>query len=591
MSTFEQPYWSEWSEVIIGQLGLKRTARDEFHGSCPNCGGTDRFWISKHNDLVRVHCRQCNDFQAIQQKMNEDGCWPSLHPQDNVVSFSPKDEFPLYDPHVPYHTRKQVELIGARLEDNVVVVPIYNPKLEEVAQQTIAPDGAKRNTKGLDKSGGVFGLCGALPEDGIAYIAEGWATAASVALATSKCCIFALACHNLPLVCEKIAEIRPRLQIIVAADNDDAGIEAATKTGLRWAAPNQDGADWNDVWVRSGHVPIVEGLKRAKRPGALFQKMSEIKVVPPQWIIDGMFEADTLAIVFGGSGEGKTFVVADAAMCIATGTAYHGHAVEKGPVAYISGEGNAGFSRRIAAWCIHNGVDVDDALFFKSMTGVTLAADAIDDIIRELDAIRGSVGDLKLIVFDTLDRSISGVEDDNSDVKQYLDFCDQIRTEFQCTVMVVAHVGHAARDRAKGSTKLRDRMDSSYIVKAVGDHCVEIKPTKMKDAPEPDALLFNKVTIDVPTSDGEVVSSLALELTAARTTGQAMTHDDKLDVVRQQFDLHSDFGNIPRTELKDHVAVELSCTQRTANRLIKDLIDRKVLKVDGKSIIEGDNYV
>ncbi|MGB0298659.1 MAG: toprim domain-containing protein, partial [Paracoccaceae bacterium] len=231
---------------------------------------------------------------------------------------------------MPYHTRKQVELIGARLEDNVVVVPLYNPKLEEVAQQTIAPDGAKRNTKGLDKSGGVFGLCGALPEDGIAYIAEGWATAASVALATSKCCIFALDCHNLPLVCEKIAEIRPRLQIIVAADNDDAGIEAATKTGLRWAAPNQDGADWNDVWVRSGHVPIVEGLKRAKRPGALFQKMSEIKVVPPQWIIDGMFEADTLAIVFGGSGEGKTFVVADAAMCIATGTAYHGHAVEKG---------------------------------------------------------------------------------------------------------------------------------------------------------------------------------------------------------------------------------------------------------------------
>ena len=103
--------------------------------------------------------------------------------------------------------------------------------------------------------------------------------------------------------------------------------------------------------------------------------------------------------------------------------------------------------------------------------------------------------------------------------------------------------------------------------------------------------MFTKVLIDVTTEDGEVVSSIALEQVDARPAGQAMTHEDKLDVVRQQFDLHADFGNITRTELKDHVAVELNVTQRTANRLIKDLIDRKIFKVDGKSIIEGDSYV
>ena len=589
MSDFEQPYWDTWSDVIIQRYGLKRIGK-EYHGPCPHCGGTDRFWITKHNDLVKTHCRQC-DFQDQHKQMNADGCWPSLSPlTDNVIHHSFKEDFPVYDAHTPYHERKQVDLIGARLVDNNVIVPLYNPKMEEVGEQRISPDGAKRNNKGLDKSGGVFGLCGALPEEGIAYVAEGWATAASVALATGACCINAIDCHNMPLVCEKIAEIRPRLQLIVAADNDDAGIEAATKTGLRWAAPKQDGADWNDVWVRSGQVPIIEGLKRAKRPGALFQKLSDLKPQSPQWIVNGYLEQDTLAIVFGASGAGKTFVVADLSLCVSTGHEYHGHAVEQGPVAYVSGEGNAGFSRRTAAWLIHNGVDSDDALFFKSVKGVTLADDTIEDILRELNAIRSAAGELKLIVFDTLDRSISGVEDSNEDVKAYLDFCDMIRNEFNCTVLVVAHVGHAAQDRAKGSTKLRDRMDASYAVKSVGDHCVELKPTKMKDAMEPEVMLFTKVTIDVVTEDGEVVSSLALEKTDSRPASRDMSHEEKMGVVRQQFDLHADFGNIPRAELKQHVADELGCALRTANRLIKDVVDTKVLKVDGRSIVEGENY-
>ena len=113
---------------------------------------------------------------------------------------------------------------------------------------------------------------------------------------------------------------------------------------------------------------------------------------------------------------------------------------------------------------------------------------------------------------------------------------------------------------------------------------------QLASAPEPEAMLFTKISIDVTTEEGEVVTSLALEQTDSRPTGQAMTHEDKLDVVRQQFDLHSDFGDISRAELKQHVADELNTSQRNANRFIKDLIDRKILKVDGRSIVQGDEY-
>jgi len=63
-----------------------------------------------------------------------------------------------------------------------------------------------------------------------------------------------------------------------------------------------------------------------------------------------------------------------------------------------------------------------------------------------------------------------------------------------------------------------------------------------------------------------------------------------MDVVIQQFNLHADFGNIPRSELKQHVCDELNIAQRTANKLIKDVVDLKILKVDGRSIVEGANY-
>ena len=89
------------------------------------------------------------------------------------------------------------------------------------------------------------------------------------------------------------------------------------------------------------------------------------------------------------------------------------------------------------------------------------------------------------------------------------------------------------------------------------------------------------------------MTSLALEQTDSRPASREMTHQVKMDVFIQQFNLHADFGNIPRSELKQHVCDELNIAQRTANKLIKDVVVLKILKilkVDGRSIVEGANY-
>ena len=82
MPDFPKAYWSEWSDSIITRYSLREGPKGEWHGACPNCGHNDwpstRFWIHQKDGLVKFQCRQCNDFQAIVQIMEEDNVWPLL---------------------------------------------------------------------------------------------------------------------------------------------------------------------------------------------------------------------------------------------------------------------------------------------------------------------------------------------------------------------------------------------------------------------------------------------------------------------------------------------------------------------------------
>ena len=76
-SKFPTANWSEYGEKIIQGLELKRTSKGEYHGACPNCAGKDRFWIKQHNSEVLVHCRKCNDFKEIKDRMRDMSLWPT----------------------------------------------------------------------------------------------------------------------------------------------------------------------------------------------------------------------------------------------------------------------------------------------------------------------------------------------------------------------------------------------------------------------------------------------------------------------------------------------------------------------------------
>ena len=215
-------------------------------------------------------------------------------------------------------------------------------------------DGKKFFNSGLDKSQGAFGICNDFVPHGNNWIAEGWATAATVAQVTGKCCLFGLDSHNIPMVIEKLRQICPEAQFRVAADHDNEGLKAVQASKVPFAGPAQEGVDWNDVLCGLGEKAVLNGLSGLKQfsdanPRKKLKHISEYDLGPPEFIIQDYVEADTLSISFVASGIAKTFIGIDMCGCISSGKAYHGHTVTQGPVGYFSGEGNKQFRKRFLA--------------------------------------------------------------------------------------------------------------------------------------------------------------------------------------------------------------------------------------------------
>lgn len=93
-------------------------------------------------------------------------------------------------------------------------------------------------------------------------------------------------------------------------------------------------------------------------PRIRLTRADQIEMRPPHWLLRGMLERDTFALIFGDPGCGKSFLAIDWACRVATGTPWRGQAVKGGPVVYVAGEGQQGFGRRIRAWSEHHGVSL-----------------------------------------------------------------------------------------------------------------------------------------------------------------------------------------------------------------------------------------
>ena len=601
MNDFPKPHWGQYGRAIIERLQLKEGPKGEWHcpDGCPNCGCNDkpstRFWISEHNGLVRVHCRQCQDYQAIQQALQDDGLWPKFEPT-NVVRM---DDFSQPEPELngaavkfePYHKTKQIDLIGAKLDNNVVVVPLFNAQKERVGEQRITPDGRKKFSAGLDKEG-AFGVCGKIAP-GLCYVAEGWATSVAVHMATGVNTVFALDAGNLPKVCDALQEVFPKLELIIAADNDEAGIKAVKASGRPYATPRYKGDDWNDVWVRDGKDAVCQGLNRVVRPKALFTHLDELRISKPDWLIDGLIERETLAMCFGAAGSGKTFAVLDMALSIATGKDYHGHGVKQGTVFYIAGEGHSGFARRSGAWKQNYGIGVGEAAFYKSNKAVIMSEpESVAELVDEMAKLVEVAGKPQLVVIDTLARSLGGADENaGKDINLFIVACDEIREQYGCTIMIVHHTGHQNKERGRGASQINAALDHEFRIEAWDETRIAMTFTKQKEDKMPEPKMFVKLPVEIMTDDMEEINSIVLEFTPEKPMAKGNGMPKGQAVLLKLFRELAENGEVERDILKNTYFDRFDTgnkesTKRKFNRDIRSLVEDDVLMQENGIISE-----
>lgn len=125
----------------------------------------------------------------------------------------------LADDAHPYLRRKGIRGFGVRQLNSMLVVPARDGAGTLHTLQFISADGSKRFLSG----GRIAGCYCAIGRPGQSLlIAEGFATAASVFMATGEATATAFNAGNLPAVARALRAKFPRLRIVLCADNDVA---------------------------------------------------------------------------------------------------------------------------------------------------------------------------------------------------------------------------------------------------------------------------------------------------------------------------------------------------------------------------------
>ena len=282
-----------------------------------------------------------------------------------------------------------------------------------------------------------------------------------------------------------------------------------------------DLSDFPEVKTDSPSVPTKHLLSSFK-----FTKVGDLEYREPEFLIDTLIETDTVSMIFGDPGCGKSFVAVDIGACVASGQSFHGNVVKQGSVFMIAGEGHNGLARRFAAWSKDRGVPLDGVPLFKSeraaqfldQTSAKAVADAVDALAQEH-------GTPTLIIIDTVARNFgAGDENSTSDMSNFIASIDDLRARYHgCAILLVHHSGHSDKQRARGAMALKGALDCEFRVQKDGDR-MQMVNTKMKDAEPPEDMHF---TLKSVTLTGEAQSAV-LQKTEGRVKKIHLTPTQKL---------------------------------------------------------------
>lgn len=232
------------------------------------------------------------------------------------------------------------------------------------------------------------------------------------------------------------------------------------------------------------------------------------------WAVKHVLPADSIGVMFGGSGTFKSFIALDLALHIAHGLPWLGRKTKQSPVIYIAAEGGTGLWRRIDAWHRAHKLSPDKIKFYVVTVSLDLITNA-QEVAAAAAALNVAPG---LIIVDTMSQTFSGEENSANEVAGYLRALGtHFRAAWRCAVLVLHHSGHQATERPRGSSAIRANVDFMVgVFREEKEMIARLECHKQKDGEMFEEISFKLESIHVGfDEDGDEVKSLCASYIAS----------------------------------------------------------------------------
>jgi putative DNA primase/helicase len=303
---------------------------------------------------------------------------------------------------------------------------------------------------------------------------------------------------------EEEARNRFKLSILGKSNVEAIALEDVVVRPADTAANDLMPEDLLDAGIDLLAAPVVPVA-----PILRYQLLSDddLRLLPPvEWRVKGVLPSHGLAVVFGPSGSGKSFLVLDMLQSLAHGRDWFGRRVKPCSATYVALEGEAGVAGRVDAYRLHYGPTSPNIRYMVKPFNLLNA----DDINELAQAIK-TAGNGAVVVLDTLNRATPGSdENDSKAMGQIISAAKILQDLIGGLVLLVHHTGKDASKGMRGHSSLHAALDCAIEIKRNGDHR-EWLVAKSKDgedgASHPFKLEVVPLGID---SDGDAITSCVI---------------------------------------------------------------------------------
>ena len=486
----------------------------------------------------------------------------------------------------PYLKRKGVQPHGARITgDGRLMLPLFGQDGTLCSLQYIDVEGGKLYHPG-GQTGGKFWMLGTMDEPGTLYVAEGFATAATIHETTGRPCVVSYSASSIVPVTGSLREMYGISQdIVIVADHDKHGVgqkyadQASAKYGARVVMPPIEGMDAND-YAQAGHD--LTGLLVQQTGTAVIDKLKVVfgdqlgtDYAAPDELVEGLMTIGSSVVVYGDSNSGKTFWALSVATAIANGTECYGRKTDPGLVVYLASEAPASIRSRMQAIKKFYGCDLENlAMVPVPMNFYSGAQDAHDviEMVRAIEEMKNKP--VRLIIGDTLARMSAGAnENSGEDMGPVMARFDQVATATGAAMMIIHHNGKDAARGARGWSGIRAHIDTEIEVsEKEGTRSVTV--TKQRELPSKGETIYFKLeVIEMGTTKfgGQATTCVAVPDDEASTTKphkKPTKHDENVRTVERAWwssgaEEREGLPYISRSALRD-LLVKDGMSERTA---------------------------